>query len=138
VRQKLQRAQAARQQAEEATRKARETTREAVEELCTNVGMSYADVGALFGLSKMAVCHIPKRKMPKSASCSACARWRCSPRPAHSLGSPRPARSGAGILSAGPLLSLASIFQVLRGLVDEEDDEEEAEAARIESITSGE
>jgi hypothetical protein len=57
ARQKLRRGLAARGRAEGAARQAAQATREAVEALC-GIGMSYADVGGLLGLTKMRVCQI--------------------------------------------------------------------------------
>jgi hypothetical protein len=57
ARQKLRRALAARGRAEEAARRAAQATKEAVEALC-EIGMSYADVGGLLGITKMRVCQI--------------------------------------------------------------------------------
>jgi hypothetical protein len=54
---KLRRALAARKRAEEATRQAAQATKEAVEALC-GIGMSYADVGGLLGITRMRVCQI--------------------------------------------------------------------------------
>ena len=57
VRRKLRRALTARKKAEEAARQAAQATREAALALC-GVGMYYADVGRLLGVSKMRVCQI--------------------------------------------------------------------------------